>query len=245
MSRHPILDATAFVSCTARDEESFSGTPLCRSLDRLECGNRKIFFANAEGMSVRYNEGMAWARSRGMERAVFAHDDLWILDAFLGEKLETGFGMFDVIGVAGATSFSISYGLDGPHKKVAWHICAPREHWSGAVEHPHVDKDTGKASRLMTYMSYFGPTPRRCATLDGLFLAIDLERCKDVDFDENFRFDFYDVSFCIRAHRAGLRIGTMNIHTMHESHGAGILAGSYLEAQEKFLGLYRRGPVAT
>lgn len=237
---NPGIDSTAFVTCTMGDAGSFASTPLGLSLAKIPDAKCKVFSDNRDGLSKCYNLGIEWAIANGFKRLVFAHDDLWIVDAFLFEKLEKAFLLFDIVGVAGAASFSISHGLDGPHKKIAWHICAPREHWTGAVEHPHMDHKTGKPSKVMTYMSYFGPTPRLCATIDGLFMAVNMETIGDVRFDENFKFDFYDLTFCCRANKASLKVGTTNIHVMHESHGTGIMNQTYSDAQELFLKLYRK-----
>jgi len=68
--------------------------------------------------------------------------------------------------------------------------------------------------------------------LDGLFLAVDTKQIGSLRFDEQFAFDFYDVDFCLRAHCAGLVLGTVGIYVNHRS--AGIDSASYHQAQQRF-----------
>lgn len=229
----------ALVSCTSKDESNFQQTLLGKSLKKHSCLRPIIFFNNKDGLSTCYNKGIQIAKDDGFTKILFVHDDVSLVDSFLLEKVDKGLTLFDIIGVAGSTSFELSRGLDSQYKKIAWHLCAPREHWTGSVEHPWTDA-SGKISDLMTYTSYFGPTPRQCATIDGLLIAMNLNSVGDkIKFDENFKFDFYDLSLCIRAHEAKLKVGTMNIHVMHGSHGKGILDPSYQTSQDLFLKLYR------
>jgi GT2 family glycosyltransferase len=152
---------------------------------------------------------------------VFAHDDVTIGDAFLREKLADAFERqgYAIAGVAGSSQFNTN--PDDPLTK--W--CQPPDStWSGAVEH---DLPGG-----LKYMTSYGPTPCRCVVLDGLLLAVDNKQIGALRFDEQFAFDFYDVDFCLRAHCAGLALGTIGIYANHKS--AGTAAASYHQAQQLF-----------
>ena len=221
------------VSCTKSSQSEFENTPLGKSISKL-CkllGKEEIVplvkFNNAGGMSKVYNEAVT-SIGNSVGPIIFVHDDVCISDSFLLEKLTSGFENYDVLGVAGSDSFSLS------RQPVCWHN-SPRESWSGAVEHPVEDQKAGQ-----TYWTSFGPWPKRCIVLDGLFIAVkNVDTAKKIGWDEDFTFDFYDASFCIRAHRAGFKLGTAPITTTHMSHGAGIKKESYKSSQELFISKYK------
>ena len=60
-------------------------------------------------------------------------------------------------------------------------------------------------------------------------------------FDEDFQFDFYDLSMCMRAFRLGLKVGVYPILCTHLSVGMGALTPKFLEAQQIFFKKYMRG----
>ena len=206
-----------FVSCT---RGRAADTDLFRSLQKLDMEDSWFFEGNESGLPVCYNSALDdCAGSDAI--IVFAHDDVTIGDVFLREKLAVAFEKhgYAIAGIAGSSQFNTN--PDGPLTK--W--CQPPDSaWSGAVEH---DLPGG-----LKYMTSFGPTPRRCVVLDGLFLAVDTARIGKLRFDEQFAFDFYDVDFCLSAHCAGLALGTIDIYVNHRS--AGIASASYYEAQQKF-----------
>lgn len=204
------------VSCTRGGKEQ---TDLFRSLSRLGIENQVFIENNIEGLATCYNRYLEANVGRDII-AVFAHDDVLIEDVFLAEKLEEGANRFAVQGLAGAASFDPQ--LSWP--QTVW-IRAPREHLSGAVSHS-VAPDT-------TMWSAYGPVPRPCVVLDGLFLAVDLAKVGAVRFDERFQFHFYDLDFCLSAHRAGLPIGTVNVHARHQS-GGDFSSRSFFDAQGIF-----------
>jgi len=57
--------------------------------------------------------------------------------------------------------------------------------------------------------------------MDGVFLAARVSSLLDrnVRFDEQFPFHFYDVDFCRTATAAGLKLGTWPIAISHASSG--------------------------
>ena len=245
-----------FVSCTKYKEEEFiTKTALGKSLDKWPemyismavTPSAKlrthIFYENTRGLSVCYNEAIerckqmiCWpvladntiSKDPVYEHDIilFVHDDVSINDLFFLEKLEEGLKTFDILGLAGSSDFSIN------RSPIAWHN-SPKDSWSGGVEHP-------QEPNLM-YFNSFGPTPRRCLVIDGLFMAMNFNKLIEsgVRFDEDFDFDFYDTSLCIRAILAGLKIGTTNIYCTHMSHGKGILKDRYKECEATFRQKYK------
>ena len=231
----------AIVSCTTSTEETFKNTSLGKSLSRLEKildFSTKIFYENKEGLSTCYNKAIEVFLKRrqdelvnykdSIDALVFVHDDVSLTDIFLDEKLETGFKTYGILGVAGSSKFSLN-------EPVVWHN-SPKECWSGAVEHPMVNKDVAPGS---FYYTLFGATPKTCAVIDGVFIAIDLTKIGKLRFQEEFMFHFYDLAFCMEAYFEKIKIGTTNVHLTHMSHGDYRNSG-WTEMQDKFVKKYRK-----
>jgi len=219
------------ISCTKSSNKEFNDTPLGKSIVKLNTVlginiTPLVCFNNTDGMPKVYNDFLSM--TSGNDRVLFVHDDVYINDIFLADKLEEGFKNYDVLGVAGSDNFSIA------RNPVCWHN-SPRDSWSGAVEHPVKNKSDGQ-----TFVTSFGDWPKRCIVLDGLFIAVkSVDIAKKIGWDEDFEFDFYDASFCLRAHRAGFRLGTVPVSTTHMSHGDGIKKESYKISQELFISKFK------
>lgn len=182
---------------------------LARSMRRLKPDKRlswKVAIANNRGLPDVYNDRLA---ATAEDIIVFTHDDVWIDDIFLAERLEEALKHFDLIGVAGNT------------RRV------PRQpSWFYSDDQMTPDLSTLSGSIATGSMeapgiSQYGATPAECELLDGMFLAARVEtlRTKAVRFDPKFRFHFYDMDICRSARLAGLRLGTWPIALTHASTG--------------------------
>jgi GT2 family glycosyltransferase len=185
---------------------------------------------NQEGLSTCYNRILDERAGRD-EILIFAHDDITISDLFFQEKIIKAFDQqqYAIAGLAGTSDFGIP-----PDLIVTSWLQPPREACSGRVEH-HVP-----GSSSMTLMMVYGPTPRRCVVLDGLFLAIDLKKIGHIRFEEQLAFHFYDLDFCLTAHQAGLILGTVNVYVTHKS-GGNYTSQAFREAQAKFGAKWKAG----
>jgi len=186
--------------------------PLGRSLRRLSFDRRleaRPAFNNREGLPAVYNRQISEENREKI--LLFVHDDIWLDDCFVYDRLQEALAQFEVIGLAGNTRR-----LPG---QPAWGFASadpfvpenPR-YLSGVVADG--DQPWGKPSR-------YGPPGLACLMLDGVFLAARCETLLDsgVRFDERFAFDFYDIDFCRSAEAAGLRMGTWPIAITHASIG--------------------------
>jgi len=174
----------------------------------LEIGNvddYRIISNNSEGLCKVYNKFFDEKWKDWI--VVFAHDDIEINSMNLKDRLNAALTRFDIVGVAGSATHSLK-------TPVLWHN-SPRDDWSGAVEHP-ISKDSKSY-----HTNHFGDYPKPVMTLDGLFLAVNMEKAlaADLKFDEQFDFHFYDLDFSVTAHTKGLNCGTWNIPITHYSHG--------------------------
>ena len=117
------------VSATRCDAEEFKQTPLAQSLGRLGHDRRLTFhvtLSNSAGLPEIYNRRI----QESATTLVFVHDDVWIDDYFLADRVIDGLGLYHVIGVAGNTRLIDSH--------VAWHLREGKwdfPHLSGAVAH--------------------------------------------------------------------------------------------------------------
>lgn len=158
---------------------------------------------------------------------VFCHDDCLIEDLFLVEKLDRAIEEYDIVGLAGIQA---PIAIKQP---ALWHLMGDRSQYSGAVAH-----FTGKDDNER-FMTPFGPTPARVILLDGVFLAINVEKCldKNVRFDESnpARFHYYDLDFSLTANKSGLKLGTYPIWVTHRSHGLTKPDEEFYKGQEWFI----------
>jgi GT2 family glycosyltransferase len=218
------------VSATRGNAKSFWETSaLGLTLTRLSKDGRvtsRIAVENSEGLPEIYNSRIE--TEDGAEILVFVHDDVWIDDFFLADRLSDGLARFDVIGVAGnrrrvpgQPSWAFRDRIDG---SFVW----DRPHLSGYIGHGE--------RPFQGYASLLGPTPSRCELLDGLFLAARKSTLRErgVKFDTRFDFHFYDMDFCRGAAAAGLSMGTWPISLTHQSQGS-LGSPHWLENYRRYL----------
>jgi hypothetical protein len=158
-----------------------------------------IFFENEEGLSKIYNQ--FFNESNKIKRIIFVHDDVLIEDLFWEEKLNIAFEKYDIIGLAGAKKCDLT-------KPPAWHLMSDRQDHVGEVGHSH-DKNI--------WTSVFGKSDSRALILDGLFLAVNMEKVLQtpLKFDESFKFHHYDITFCLNANYHKLKMGVTPIRVVH------------------------------
>jgi GT2 family glycosyltransferase len=194
------------------ETEFWEKSALGLSLRRLKRDTRlvaRVAFENTRGLPEIYNARIDAADAQDL--LVFVHDDVWIDDYFLAERVIEGLQAYDVIGVAGNRRR-----LPG---QPAWAFVDAKFTWdekvqlSGAVAH---------GRNPFGAISFFGPAPADCELLDGVLLAARRSKltAAGLRFDPRFEFHFYDMDFCRSARAKGLRLGTWPICVTHQSGGA-------------------------
>ena len=155
---------------------------------------------------------------------VLVHDDVLIRDPKWIEKVQEGLEKYDVIGLAGGNNPAIT-------QPCLWHIMCPQNTHSGKVSHVN---DDGKG----TFVTYFGKHGRTLI-LDGLFLAFKNNKIKQagVKFDESNPCiaHFYDIDFSLTCNRNKLKLGTVDIDVVHNSHGLRSYTDEWLSGQAWFM----------
>lgn len=214
--------------------EEFQQRPLANSLQTL-CDKRydKVLFDfeivkdNQVGLPEVYNRYLVEENKDKI--ALFVHDDLEIHDLNLVEKLNES--PWDITGLAGAGQFQIQ-------DKNLWHICAPRESFSGSVCHPLAMQEGNqiKVDMSRRLSTLFGPWNQRCLVLDGLFLAVNVERALETEwrFDERHKFHHYDISSCLVANERKLKMGTWPIFVIHHGLGNSYMTPEWETSNEEF-----------
>jgi hypothetical protein len=219
------------VCCTQKNPDQHSEVLLYQSfesggLDRF-C-KLDMVWNNKEGLSAVYNRKIREYAGSGVEFLVFVHDDVYIDDLKLYDKLRQAYyGLgFKIIGVAGATSLNVSF-------PTLWHLMAERKYQRGFVHHG--------AGGAQTKVTSFGPTPSEVLIMDGLFIAVHLPSIAESGwgFNEKFEFHHYDVSSCLDAFVAGIKMGVYPIHLIHLSHGLDSVSDkTWQESSDRFLAQY-------
>lgn len=223
----------AVISCTRHTEEESKNSSLYRCMDDFKYRGDIIFdfvYENTKGLPEVYNEKIEQYKNLDINYLVFCHDDVYIDDLKLVEKImyaKKQLG-YDIVGLAGC----LNPRLNNP---ALWHIMSEKKDYRGQVAHP-ASKDSSQ-----TYMTAFGPTPSRVALIDGLFMAIHLPSILDKGwrFNENYTFHHYDLASCIDANRKGLKIGVYPIHVIHQSPGLLSMEDKlWKDSNQKFLQEY-------
>ena len=216
------------VTCS---KDSGKDSQLVQSLQGLPVDDFKLVINadNKSSLSVAYNKQLTAENLIGHDIILFVHDDVYIDDVKLKGKLYTAVNdlKYDIVGLAGAANIKIS-------KPALWHKMSTPDSWSGAVSHP-----VGERKLMVTS---FGPWPKRCLVLDGLFMAVNLRRALEVGwrFNEKFNFHHYDISSCLDANNLKLKMGTYPIYTTHSSPGLRSLNDpDFIKSQETFLANYK------
>lgn len=201
---------------------------LLRIKDKI--GPFDIFYNtnNSLGLCQRYNSILD-KHKNNYDIIVFLHDDVFVDDMAVCEKLERAHSKFDIVGLAGG----INPAIKAP---ALWHIMCGGfggGNLRGAVSHP--------CTKDQIMFTNFGPTPSRVTILDGLFLSVLTEKVKSSKwkFNENYDFHHYDIASSLDANNLKLKLGVAPIWVMHNS--PGLLSfedKSFLQSQEKFLQEY-------
>jgi len=202
-----------FVAATRLARDAFHrDAMLARSLARAEAFSPFVLavaYDNRRPLADAYNAAIE--QSGRDDVLAFVHDDVWVDDWHVAQRLRDGLAAFDVVGVAGSVTREprqASWVFDGDKPR------PNREGLSGGVQHGAPDRSSP---------ARFGDTPTEVRLLDGVFLAARAATLKErgVRFDPRFPFHFYDTDFCRSCEKAGLRLGTWPIALTHASSGKG------------------------
>ena len=215
--------------------EEFQQRPLAKSLQLLSdirypsdtLFDFEIIKDNNTGLPEVYNRYLIEENKDKI--VLFVHDDLEIHDLTLVEKLNES--PWDITGLAGGSVFEFK-------DKNLWHICTKKESQSGSVSHPlcYQENNQLKVDYSKQITTTFGPWPKRCLVLDGLFLAVNVERALETGwfFDTRHEFHHYDISSCLLANEKKLTMGTYPIYVLHHGLGNSFMTPEWEKSNEDF-----------
>jgi glycosyltransferase involved in cell wall biosynthesis len=202
------------VAATRSDRPTFLAESLLgRSLERVvnrESVELSVYFENTLGLPELYIASLDQADDEDV--LIFVHDDVWIDDWFLPERLQQGLERFAVVGVAGNRR--------RVPKQPGW--------WTTDTSTQLNDYDLANLSGSIAHFDgpvarviYWGEVPSPVKLLDGVFLAARAGTLRQagVRFDPRFKFHYYDMDFCRQCEQAGLTMGTWPIALTHGSGG--------------------------
>jgi GT2 family glycosyltransferase len=213
------------VVATPKTEEDFENSQIKLSIDKLNWSTKLVKFCNnKEGLPKIYNKFITEEYKN--HKIIFVHDDVLIEDLFFEEKIKLAFEKYDIVGLAGCKKCKITSPVP------AWHLMCDQQDAIGEVAHSKDKKH---------WTTVFGLTDSRALILDGLFLAVDINKLLETGtkFDENFTFHHYDISFCLRANQNKLRMGVYPIKVTHFGLGDSMRTQEWVESAKKFKSLYQ------
>jgi GT2 family glycosyltransferase len=198
------------VTATRLSKAEFTVGPLGVSLQRM-CMDPTLQLGlvegNCEGLPKVYNRFLIEPLRENI--LLFLHDDVWLDDMFLSDRIRDSLTVYDVVGVAGSRILR----PDAP----AWFVKDESmeldiENLSGVVSHGPTPCGAP---------SVYGTTPAAVQVLDGVLLAVRCSTLLDAGlrFDERFNFHFYDMDLARQANAMGLKVGTWPIAVTHVSGG--------------------------
>jgi hypothetical protein len=213
------------VSCTERSPESRADLLIAQSFDHGGFGRfaeLDIVWGNAAGLPTVYNRKMLQYAETSVEHLAFVHDDVYLDDLKLLDKLVTAHDKlgYEIVGAAGATKVNVGH-------PALWHLMSDPSARRGYVHH------FSKAGEIQC--TSFGPTPSEVAVIDGLFMAVHLPsvRRKEWTFNEEYEFHHYDLASSLDAVARGVKVGVYPIHLIHESPGLDSLSNPQWSASNK------------
>jgi predicted O-linked N-acetylglucosamine transferase (SPINDLY family) len=203
-----------FVVATRCSREDFfikTATGKSLSLYQSPFLELDLYDLNSEGLPAIYNRSIEKSKNDSAI-LVFAHDDIHLTDFFWADQLKNGLKTFDIVGVAGNTTRA-------PYQP-SWAFIDDNFTWDKPENLSGIVGD-GFGFPPKSF-SVFGDTYQEVKLLDGVFIACHSEflNTKNLRFDTQFDFHFYDLDFCREAERIGARMGTWSITLIHESGGA-------------------------
>ena len=206
------------IICATRENEDgfFENSLLGKAIRSTykEYGlNLHIFFENSKGLSECYNIGISQADEDDI--LIFVHDDIAISDFFWVKNVFIGLERFHMIGVAGNRRRI--------KNQPAWPFIKfdqENKKWTKDKSN-NLSGMVGHGNDFPCGLSIYGQPEQQCVLLDGVFLAARkrtfIER--GIQFDERFKFHFYDMDICRQFEQNGLSMGTVPISIVHGSGG--------------------------
>ena len=182
--------------------------------------------ANAKGLSRFYNECID--RFSDTNYLIFCHDDVELIFSDVTYQVSKALEKYDVAGVAGCVNPKII-------EKNLWHWMAQdKANCRGIAGHPYDDKSF--------YVTSFGPTPARVALLDGVFLALNVQKIKnsEVKFDEQFLFHHYDIDFSLTCNKIKLKLGVWPFLINHQSPGLKDFHDGWVKSNDLFIKKWKK-----
>ncbi len=229
-------DKIRFVSATRlSQEEFFASAPLGRSLPvyrtfpKRQVIELRLFANNKEGLSSIYNTAIAESKA-DPAILIFIHDDVYLSDYYWAEHLHDALAHFDLVGLAGNRR--------RVPRQASWMYLDDQftrdnhDNLSGVLGH-------GDPFPNLRQLSVYGEPCQEVKLLDGVMMAVRSQTLieKDLRFDPQFKFHFYDLDFCRQAEIRGIRMGTWAISVVHASAGT-LGVESWRAAYREYLAKY-------
>jgi glycosyltransferase involved in cell wall biosynthesis len=182
---------------------------------------------NKESLAVVYNKAIKKARDEQIDALILVHDDVIINCYDLRERVQKYLSQYTILGLAGASAITIK-------SPVLWHLISERKDQKGCVAHGMYND---------YYYTSFGPLPHQAIMIDGLFIAINIEKLPvSVKFDESnpAKFHFYDLNFSLDCSLNKVSIVVGDVPVIHQSPGLREFTPEWIAGEKYFLEKYSK-----
>jgi hypothetical protein len=211
--KRDFMPPITLVSATRHNSTDFyEQSALGRSLRTYAAFGVKslVFFENRRGLGACYNEAVAQIEN-DEEIIVFVHDDVTLADFFWVDKLLFGFSKFEVLGLAGNKRRVA--------RQPAWAFIDDKFTWD---DRANLSGIVGHGDGFPCTLSVYGDVMQPLKLLDGVLLAVRKKTLarNGIQFDEQFKFHFYDMDICRQFEEKKISMGTVPLGVIHASGGA-------------------------
>lgn len=188
------------------------------------------FKNNRLGLSEHYNSLLAQERKLPIEERaeafILIHGDVQFDSYSIIKRYLEIKDKYDLIGLAGAKKIKVS------QSPLTWFTASkdyPDERY-GIVKHDNFGES------FFNGESHPDVKDTRVAAVDGLCMILGSNIINsDITFDEQFKYDFYDLDFCMNCNmNYKFKIGVMVEPVYHKSVGMSVLSIPFLEVEKVF-----------
>ena len=231
--------------CSATQKSTPEETTLFKSLEKLDIdADVHFFLENTRALAKVYNDSVDKALEDDVDCLILVHDDV-ILEENPIPKLENLFEEYDLVGVAGASKVEIK-------SPALWHLMGGGAGWydahcnlHGCVQHSQIVHGRmgyggNNGDEVIKTKSNFGKYPHRVVMIDGVFMALNREALKELNFNNDCpsKFHFYDLIASLSFHSKGGRVGVGDILITHESPGLREFTDEWRAGEKYFIENY-------
>ncbi len=157
-----------FVSACREDNKEIPFVKCLKKMSITEFSvDVSIVYGNTDGLPVVYNRFLNDEQIKDYDYVILLHDDIWLNDVLVFDKIVGVSSFYDIIGVCGGKEWRATMDLNTP---ISWTSATKSAGGSGFMLHCLKNENTEEKYENMNYFSSnYGKSPSKTMTLDGCF----------------------------------------------------------------------------